>query len=75
MALSLSPLEETMAFASALAAARATHEDDEPGNRAAPPFRASIAPPPSSVVNVEDIEAAWRERRERAGAASVTSAT
>jgi len=68
VALSLSPLEETMAFASALAAARATHEDDD-GELGQPPFRASIAPPPSSVVNVEDTEIAWRERRERAGAA------
>jgi predicted ATP-dependent protease len=111
LALSLSPLEETAAFASALAAARATalddhdyddeeeDEDDDvsgiegegaassssasspsrrrggglelPAERAddSRPFRASIAPPSISVVTAEDIEVAWRERRDRAGAA------
>jgi predicted ATP-dependent protease len=109
LALSLSPLEETAAFASALAAARATaiddhdyHDGDEDededederneGEKTEPsetggrhrganveidaerdgdsrPFRASIAPPSISVVTAEDIEIAWRERRERAGAA------
>jgi predicted ATP-dependent protease len=78
LALILSPLEETMAFASALAAARATavHDDaagaidgvipSEPPGR---PFRASIAPPSVSVVAAADIRAAWLERRERAGSA------
>ncbi|HEY1695425.1 MAG TPA: ATP-binding protein [Polyangiaceae bacterium] len=77
IALILSPLEETMAFASALAAAKATHEEEEPpsagddGAADAPvrPFRASIAPPSISVVTGEDIQAAWSERRERAGSA------
>jgi predicted ATP-dependent protease len=77
LALILSPLEETMAFASALAAARATHEKDEApsagqeGDPEAPvrPFRASIAPPTMSVVGADEIEAAWLERRERAGSA------
>jgi predicted ATP-dependent protease len=77
LALILSPLEETMAFASALAAARATHEEDEApsagqeGDPEAPtrPFRASIAPPSLSVVTADDIRAAWLERRERAGSA------
>jgi predicted ATP-dependent protease len=77
LALILSPLEETMAFASALAAAAATHEEDEApsagqeGDPEAPvrPFRASIAPPAVSVVGAEDIKAAWLERRERAGSA------
>jgi predicted ATP-dependent protease len=76
MALSLSPLEETAAFASALAAARVTATDDPDllpeGDDLAPsvrPIRASIAPPPAAVVSAEDIEVAWRERRARAGAA------
>jgi predicted ATP-dependent protease len=75
LALTLSPLEETMAFASALAVARATGAEGEAdglaidGERAARPFRASIAPPSVSVVSAEDIEAAWLERRERAGSA------
>jgi predicted ATP-dependent protease len=51
MSLSLSPLEETAAFASASAAARAVKDR---------------APP---VVNADDIESAWHDRRARAGAA------
>jgi predicted ATP-dependent protease len=74
LALILSPLEETMAFASALAAARSLRLPDE---ERAPeeveadprPFRASIAPPPVSVVRADDIQAAWLERRDRAGSA------
>ncbi|MGD0526424.1 MAG: S16 family serine protease, partial [Polyangiaceae bacterium] len=63
---------------SALAAAKATHEDVEPasaGDEASPdapptrPFRASIAPPSLSVVGADEIQAAWRERRERSGSA------
>lgn len=76
IALFLSPLEETMAFASALAAAKATGREESPaasdgdgGDVAARPFRASIAPPSISVVTADDIRAAWRERRERAGSA------
>jgi predicted ATP-dependent protease len=80
LALILSPLEETMAFASTLAAARAEgdgadsaappdeQDDDDPLERHRP-FRASIAPPSVSVVGVEDIQAAWLERRDRAGSA------
>jgi len=74
LTLSLSPLEETAAFASALAAARAvTEESPEPavvesGTNPAP-FRASIRPPAPTVVRVEDVDVAWRERRERLGAA------
>jgi predicted ATP-dependent protease len=49
LALSLSPLEETAAFASALAQVRGKGDDE--------------------TVNAEDIEAAWRERRDRMGAA------
>jgi len=53
LALILSPLEETMAFASTLAAGRGGGScDDPPANIAA-----------------EDIQAAWQERRERAGSA------
>ena len=79
LALMLSPLEETMAFASALAAGKALAgpaqgsgqgasdgADLEPMGR---PYRASITPPQVSVVVAEDIQAAWLERRERAGSA------
>jgi predicted ATP-dependent protease len=68
LSLGLSPLEETMAFASAIAAARAEPDERRNGD-AGPAFRASIVPPPASVVTAADIEHAWRERRERAGAA------
>ncbi|MCL2450148.1 MAG: AAA family ATPase, partial [Polyangiaceae bacterium] len=73
IALALSPLEETMAFASALAAARATGAEGEADGLAteagARPFRASITPPSVSLVSAEDVESAWLERRERAGSA------
>jgi predicted ATP-dependent protease len=49
LALTLSPLEETMAFASVLSAARVTSGE--------------------ALVCVEDVRAAWAERRERAGSA------
>ena len=68
----LSPLEETAAFAGALASARAEGENDwdevGPSSQVPRPFRAS-APGKGSVVTAEDIEIAWRERRDRAGAA------
>jgi predicted ATP-dependent protease len=88
IALALSPLEETMAFACALATARqaqpppapetdgasapATRETlevatDPEGQSGPRPFRASIAPPSIVVVTAEDIDIAWRERRERLG--------
>jgi predicted ATP-dependent protease len=70
--LALAPLEETAAFASALAAARASDHTDwnetGPASQAPLPFHAS-AIPEGSVVTAEDIEIAWRERRDRAGAA------
>jgi predicted ATP-dependent protease len=85
LALTLSPLEETMAFASALAAARAIGEAEEPDRKAdakgrirgdadgdgegGHPFRASIAPPAMTVVAAADVRGAWFERRERAGSA------
>jgi predicted ATP-dependent protease len=79
LALILSPLEEAAAFASALAAARAVKPEGNGGSadraaaedaaRGGKPFRASIAPPSKTVVTAEDIDAAWRERRDRAGAA------
>ncbi|MBX3191610.1 MAG: AAA family ATPase [Labilithrix sp.] len=72
VSLCLAPLEETAAFASALAAARAGGDSDwaesGPASTAPRPFRASITAP-GSVVSAEDIEIAWRERRDRAGAA------
>ena len=69
LSLSLSPLEETAAFASALAAARASGSAHEANGSEAPRARPSEAPPEETQVTVEDIEVAWRERRERAGAA------
>jgi predicted ATP-dependent protease len=73
VALILSPLEETMAFASALAAAKASDgppdEDEavEPSDR---PYRASVPPPPGGfTVGADDIQDAWLERRDRAGSA------
>jgi predicted ATP-dependent protease len=107
LALSLSPLEETAAFASALAAARTLggldeeddHERREPrgsgdgsgagldgdvhpdaasddaGQVAAPSerpeggLRESLAPTADTRVTVEDVDLAWRERRDRLGAA------
>lgn len=72
VSLSLSPLEETAAFAGALAAARAEGDSDwseaGPDSQVPRPFRASTTAK-GSVVTAEDIEIAWRERRERAGAA------
>ncbi len=54
LALSLSPLEETAAFASAHAAARVAEEST--GDAAL-------------IVTAPDVELAWRERRDRLGAA------
>ncbi|MDB4943922.1 MAG: ATP-dependent protease La [Labilithrix sp.] len=72
VSLALAPLEETAAFASALAAARAggptDWADSGPLSRAPVPFHASTSPA-NSVVTAEDVAIAWRERRERAGAA------
>ncbi len=72
VSLGLAPLEETAAFASALAAARASDHSDwnesAPTSQAPRPFHASTTPP-GSVVTAEDIEIAWRERRDRAGSA------
>jgi predicted ATP-dependent protease len=79
LALILSPLEETMAFASALAVAKAIDaargpeanapDEREEGEPIVRPFRASITPPPVSLVGADDIREAWLERRERAGSA------
>ncbi len=72
LALILSPLEETAAFASAIAVARAVRpqksnrKSDESNE---PPIRASILPPPSTVVTAEDIAISWKERRDRMGSA------
>ena len=72
VSLGLAPLEETAAFASALAAARASDHNDwneaGPASQVPRPFHASTTPP-GSVVTAEDIEIAWRERRDRAGSA------
>jgi predicted ATP-dependent protease len=75
LSLFLSPLEETAAFAGALAAARAMEDgrsdepDDGPASGASRPFRASIAPPSRTMVTRDEVEIAWQERRDRAGAA------
>jgi predicted ATP-dependent protease len=87
LSLHLGPLEETAAFASALAAARAFDDkspDERPtdsgegsdshlGDGSSPslrrPFRASSSPPDAETVTAEEIELAWRERRERTGSA------
>ena len=73
IAVSLSPLEETAAFAGALAAARAEGSDSDwteagPASQIPRPFNASTTTQ-GSIVTAEDVEIAWRERRERAGAA------
>lgn len=78
LSISLGPVEETAAFASALAAARSLEEkappaDDHAGDPGVPslrrPFRASRVPAPTHPVTEEEILLAWRERRERTGAA------
>ncbi len=78
VALILSPLEETMAFASTVAAARAAggggHEDvgadgEAVAESAPAPLHASIARADASVVCARDIREAWLDRRERSGAA------
>jgi predicted ATP-dependent protease len=71
LSVSLSPLEETAAFAGALAAAREGGSDWSeagPASQVPRPFRASSTAV-ESFVTAEDVEIAWRERRERAGAA------
>ncbi|MEO8799143.1 MAG: AAA family ATPase, partial [Polyangiaceae bacterium] len=106
LSLSLAPLEETAAFASALATARLAFDDEDAkkdapsglvaDSEAAPdssrppmaitttaqsddsphslrPLRASVRPIGKdgqvAVVTADDVQVAWRERRERAGAA------
>ncbi len=78
LALMLSPLEETMAFASALAAARARgirQDERVPASAegvtvtAPRPFRGSTPPPAGSIATADDVRAAWGERRDRAGSA------
>jgi predicted ATP-dependent protease len=59
LSLSLTPLEETAAFASATAQVRAALERGERGEKNEGAL----------VVTKEDIEIAWRDRRDRAGAA------
>ncbi len=56
LALTLSPLEETMAFASATCSARTSAQTKSAGQGAA-------------WVSVDDVRSAWAERRERAGSA------
>ncbi len=73
LALIMSPLEETAAFAGALAAGRAVMElEGTPSIRSdggAFPLSASRPPPEGATVIADDVEQAWLERRERMGAA------
>ena len=74
LALILSPLEETAAFASALAAARALEApgadpDEQVQSGQEPGLRPSAPPPSMTLIGADDIDVAWRERRERTGAA------
>jgi predicted ATP-dependent protease len=73
LALIMSPLEETAAFAAALAAGRAIEElEGTPSiqsDRGTFPLSASRPPPDGTMVSATDVEQAWRERRERMGAA------
>ncbi|WP_394838577.1 AAA family ATPase [Pendulispora rubella] len=78
LSLFLSPLEETAAFASALAVARAVDDgtngalssDGEPGRESVLPLVNLAATPPSAIaVTAKDVDEAWRERRDRAGSA------
>jgi len=80
LSLFLSPLEETAAFASALAVARVVREaeggdgplsaDGDPDRDSVlPPVSLTMAPPSAVAVTAQDVEDAWRERRERAGSA------
>lgn len=73
ISVALSPLEETAAFAGALASAREAGDSDwagevGPESQFPRPFRASETTK-DAVVTAEDVQIAWRERRERAGAA------
>jgi predicted ATP-dependent protease len=56
LSLSLTPLEETAAFASAVARTRSVAEHGDKGEE-------------RTIVTKEDVEVAWKDRRERAGAA------
>lgn len=71
LALIMSPLEETAAFASALAAGRAIEELEGTASVRSDtyPLSASRPPPESSSIIADDVEQAWQERRDRMGAA------
>ena len=84
LSIGLAPLEETAAFASALATARLAFDEAPDGSDQAHekhdgpphslrPFRAGVLPVGKdgqvAVVTADDVQVAWRERRERAGAA------
>ncbi|HWL89138.1 MAG TPA: AAA family ATPase, partial [Polyangiaceae bacterium] len=96
LSLCLSPLEETAAFASTLAVARAITAAMPPAadtpppqggplppplgegwgggdldarESELPPLSVVMTPPSDIVVTAQDVEDAWRERRERTGAA------
>lgn len=74
LALCLSPLEETAAFASALSSTRATvarleAELSRPHTEEEEEEAAASIPPPTFLVTASDIDQAWRERRDRAGSA------
>jgi predicted ATP-dependent protease len=72
LSLILSPLEETAAFASALAHARALGLDtsDDASPPSLMPLRSGAGEATQEgVTTVDDVAAAWRERRERLGSA------
>ena len=72
LSLILSPLEETAAFASALAHARAIGLDisDDSGPPSLAPFRGRSGDEvQEGITTVDDVASAWRERRERLGSA------
>jgi predicted ATP-dependent protease len=76
LALIVSPLEETMAFASALAGAKSASDDlaaaEGAGGRSNLSVGSSVGaalPSEGPTVGAEEIVAAWLERRERAGSA------
>ncbi len=72
LSLILSPLEETAAFASALAHARALGLDtsDDASPPSLMPLRGGAGDATQEgVTTVDDVAAAWRERRERLGSA------
>lgn len=68
LSLFLAPLEETAAFASGLALARLEGASSEASSSGSRSSRVPMVSP-RWTVTADDVDVAWRERRERAGAA------